>query len=458
MSRGRKRQFNWYYPNDGEAIARHLEKMAAKGWFLEKVTNSTWLFRRDEPRTVHYTVTYYPEASVFDAEPAERQSAYIDFCRAAGWEFVAARGPIQYFRSELTNPVPIETDEEEKLRVVRKTMRKTLVLGHTLLLSAQLIWIWQQWQDFRYSPLSKVSSAVWPALMVFYFVFLFFLAAILADYFLWCFRSARSVARGGLCVKVHTKARLWGSYVLAAGLAVFMLFYLAEMLPDPRSRYALLYCAAGLAAAMGLSRGVIWLLQRRGCARGTVRGGFIAAVIVLSIAYVAGMTPLVSALSQLNDREAAYVYTSKWGSQWPIYQDELPVTLEDLGYSVEEEDHCSYRAMEQSSLLASYGRYIQQSPVSASSLPYLDYTVCRIPSDALRDFCWRTLSQNARYPGMHQLNYPNVMDTLPEGALEGRCNNEYRRYALLYPDRIVLYESGWELTQAQRETLLEALE
>lgn len=454
----RKHQLNWYQPNDSEAIAVHLEKMAAKGWFLEKVGNSLWTFRRDEPRAVHYAITYYPEASVFDAEPVQRQSAYIEFCEAAGWEFVTAWGPVQYFRSELPNPVPIETDEEEKLRVVRKAMRKTLVLGYSMLIFAALTWIWEQWQNFRYSPLSAVSDVMWPVLTAFCLVFLLFLTAILADYFIWCLRSKRSVARGGPCVKVHTRARLLGSCILAGGTAAFVVFYLAERLPDLRARYALLYCTAGIAAVVGLSRGVMWLLKRRNCARGTVRGGFIAAVIVLSIIFSAGMGPLASYLASIKDDGAVYSYTTEWGSQRPVYRDELPVTLEELGCSVEEEDHCSYQAEEQRSFLASYGRYIQQPVNGKSSLPYLYYTVCRIPSDFLRDFCWQTLAQSPLFPRFPKMKYPDIMEDLPEGALEGRYDAEDRRYALLYPDRIVLYESGWELTEAQREALLVRLE
>ena len=121
-----KKQINWYQPNDSEAIARHLEKMAARGWFLEKAGQMTWTFRREEPRPVRYAVTYFPGASVFDGGPTCGQETYFDFCQAAGWEFVSAYGPIQYFRSERPDAPPIETDEAEKLRVVHRTMRRTL--------------------------------------------------------------------------------------------------------------------------------------------------------------------------------------------------------------------------------------------------------------------------------------------------------------------------------------------
>lgn len=37
--RDTRRQIIWYQIDDTEAIARHLEKMAKKGWLLEAVDN-----------------------------------------------------------------------------------------------------------------------------------------------------------------------------------------------------------------------------------------------------------------------------------------------------------------------------------------------------------------------------------------------------------------------------------
>ena len=111
MSKEKKRELNWYQANDSEAMARRLEKMAAKGWLLESVDSMWRTYRRAEPSSVRYAVTYFPDASVFDGSPTGGQETYADYCAAAGWEFVSAYGPIQYFRSTRPDPVPIETDE-----------------------------------------------------------------------------------------------------------------------------------------------------------------------------------------------------------------------------------------------------------------------------------------------------------------------------------------------------------
>ena len=110
---------NIYQPDDEAAIVKRLEKLAAKGWFLERADNWGWTLRRGKPAQVRYAVTYFPGASVFDPGPTEDQETYADYCRAAGWEFVTSYGPVQYFRSSLPDPVPIETDEGEKLTAGR---------------------------------------------------------------------------------------------------------------------------------------------------------------------------------------------------------------------------------------------------------------------------------------------------------------------------------------------------
>ena len=84
MSKEKKRELNWYQANDSEAMARRLEKMAAKGWLLESVDSIWRTYRRDEPSTVRYAVTYIQDASQFNPGPTERQQTLEELCAAAG--------------------------------------------------------------------------------------------------------------------------------------------------------------------------------------------------------------------------------------------------------------------------------------------------------------------------------------------------------------------------------------
>ena len=67
--KNRKRRVELLSFYDHVGISRHLEKMAAKGWMLEKITNLGWVYRRIEPKQLHFTVSYYSKASEFDPEP-----------------------------------------------------------------------------------------------------------------------------------------------------------------------------------------------------------------------------------------------------------------------------------------------------------------------------------------------------------------------------------------------------
>ena len=55
-------KYRYEYPlyafYDHTGMARHLEKMAQKGWMLDRIhTNGLWRYRRIEPQTLHFAVT-----------------------------------------------------------------------------------------------------------------------------------------------------------------------------------------------------------------------------------------------------------------------------------------------------------------------------------------------------------------------------------------------------------------
>ena len=69
---------------DRTGIERHLEKMAAKGWMIERVDGFGWRYRRIEPQQLRFAVTYFPKASEFDPGPTEEQQVYHDMAEKTG--------------------------------------------------------------------------------------------------------------------------------------------------------------------------------------------------------------------------------------------------------------------------------------------------------------------------------------------------------------------------------------
>lgn len=453
MSRDRKRQLNWYQINDCEAVARHLEKMAARGWLLEKADNWGWIYRRSAPAQVRYCVTFFPEASIFDSSPTGDQETYIDYCAAAGWEFVSSYGPAQYFRSTRPDPVPIETDEAAKLRAIHRSMWKTLILGSLLLLFAQLINVPGRVRHFRWAPMSDLSDPGTMGLWLMMAVLVVYLVGNLADYFIWYFRSKRSVERGGTCLPVHTRARLWAGGVLLAGCAAGIAGFVSK-LTRPGFGWVLLYAFGGMVLLLAVLSKVMNRMKRQGSSRGDTRTAYIILTVVLAVAYSFGGIPLANHLSETGamDRAPAYTYT-KYGIERNIYRDELPVTLEDLGYPVSPEDHCSYEAEVSRSPLARHTVYSQRGLGEDSELPYLEYQVCEIPWGWLREFCCETLLESS-YREYEPYN-PSITPA-PEEAWasirSGGC-----RYILLYGDRILVVSSGWIMSAEQLKGAVQPL-
>lgn len=129
----RKRRLELFSFNDHAGIERHLEKMAAKGWMLEKM-GILWTYRRITPEKRSVTVTYDPGTSVFAPGPSEKQLAFREFCAHDGWQFAAEHGAMQVFYSREENPVPLETDEELQAEACSLAARRSWLPGKMLLL------------------------------------------------------------------------------------------------------------------------------------------------------------------------------------------------------------------------------------------------------------------------------------------------------------------------------------
>ena len=64
-----KTKMEFYSLYDHTGIAVHLEKMAAKGWLLEKIGVWGWTYRRCEPMQVRFAVTYFPKTDHYEPKP-----------------------------------------------------------------------------------------------------------------------------------------------------------------------------------------------------------------------------------------------------------------------------------------------------------------------------------------------------------------------------------------------------
>ena len=439
MSRDTKKELLLYQPvGDTAAMARHLEKRAEQGWLLERADNWWLRYRRAEPTGVRYAVAFFPEATIFDAAPVEGQETYYDYCRAAGWEYVCSYGSIQYFRNFRPAPVPIETDEALKLKTLRRVMLRTVVLMNVVWLLLAVSWCFNLISSFRWSPLSMVSQYSALGLAVITAAFLLHSLLELLRVGVWYLRSRWSVKRGGACARIRGSLQAAGDFsvlaIMLAGLGASSVGqgwgYLV---------FVLVY-SVGFLLLLVVLRALLRHFKRLQFSNTASLVGSIAASVVLSIAFVAGMNAFDWSLE------------ASLPPEWPkeVSAEELPLTLEDLGYAVTEADRCEY--LHQGSgrtPWAAFGNWYQGAEAPDSELPFLNYQIADISWDWLRELCWDTIMRGPKY-GNHQLSGYTPIDPSPWGADAAARRNGTQ--ALLYGDRIVLIYTNW--TPDSRESAI----
>lgn len=264
MDGKKKHRLESFLPWDTASIIRHLEKMARKGWRLERVGTYVWTYRQAEPAVLHYAVTYFPDSQFQGAfgEPTEDQASYCDYCAAAGWRLVCCCGPQQFFVSDRAHPVPIETDEREKLTAIHRSIKKTLLLPLAVLLPLLLV-LWPAWRDSAQaaalSGMGRGLSLAWAALP---FAAALCMLVVAADYLVWYWRSRRSVDRGEACLPSGTRVRRLIQWLPAAACAAYWLVLLWIMAAAGRVLY-LLALMGGTAVLVIGTWGLLRLLKRR---------------------------------------------------------------------------------------------------------------------------------------------------------------------------------------------------
>lgn len=283
-----KREIPNYLLFDYEAVEAHLEKMAAKGWRLVTAGTNVWKYRQAEQAKVKYAVTYAPDASVYDAEPTESQKTLADFCAREGWVKVSDWAQAQIFCSEEENPVPIETDEEIRLEVIKTAMKKNFIPSNVMLVIILAFNLWRVASGFFYNPLPYLSS--WLMLLILAFTVVAFplVAADLAGYFIWVKKSEKSIANGGSCCGVKV-LRILNRWCLVF-VVVYLLLYVVSALQEGRSEMAkymvfILLGFTGLVIAVDKTRE---FMKNKGASRNGNRTAVIVVDVILAFALVAG--------------------------------------------------------------------------------------------------------------------------------------------------------------------------
>ena len=134
-----KRRMEVFVLYNHTGMERHFEKMAQKGWLIQRISTLGWVYRRIEPKKLHFCISYYPKASEFDPGPSEGQQTFYDFCAHTGWQLACTSAQMQVFYNEQENPIPIETDSALEVETIHAAAKKSFIPAQITLLVMGLL-------------------------------------------------------------------------------------------------------------------------------------------------------------------------------------------------------------------------------------------------------------------------------------------------------------------------------
>lgn len=461
----KKRRLELYSFYDFNGIALHLQKMANKGWMIEKINGSLWTYRRIEPAKLHFTVSYYPEASEFDAEPSQNQKIFYDFCAHTGWILAVSYAQMQIFYNQQENPTPVETDPVLEIETLHRAAKKSFLPVVFVLLFLALSGLALFIMRLSENPLSLLSSSSDIFTGFVWLVYLLICMMELSGYYIWR-HKAKKAALTGFFLKTNRYAGLQRFFAGIIFLSVvywfFRVFFTAPVSIRVYAALMFLYMAVLFFVVGAVKR----FLKKKKTSAGINRTVTLISCMILAFVMMGSITFAIIKASQtgiLERNEKTYEYN---GITFTIHQDELPLTVEDLlpvafdGYN--------YERRESESLFLGRSDMWQHARFDAENydeMPEIQYTITQVKAPFLYDFCKMSLlneKQDETADG--SVIFPDSWqpaDAAPWAAAEAYRHHfgadMTNNYLLCYKDYIVEIRFSWEPSPEQMAVAAEKL-
>ncbi len=369
---------------DHLAIQEKLEARAREGWLVEKAGNFLWKYRRIEPKKLHMTVTYVPNASEFDPIVTDEQQIMEDFAKKDGWKLACRWGKMQIFYNEEETPTPMETDSVIQVETIHSAMRKSMLPAYffsLFLCIYELVFMIREFRDrpveFLSTPHSLYSTFAWILLILPIIIEFTF-------YFRWYKKAKKMAEEAGdfLGIRLNHKISfifivlsillIFISFVSSGGIvAVAMVIWIVAMIIN----IAIVYTMRNWMKKKGVPRGINRFLSV-----------FVSVVCVLS--FLSSTVFLVVKYGVGDTRKAVGTY-ELYGRTHNIYNDPLPLEIEDI---MEIEGQWSKEVSGTQTILVSQIEYNQDAiPVEGNNVPEFCYTIIDIKVPFLYEFCKQSL-------------------------------------------------------------------
>ncbi len=450
-------RFSFY---DQETIQATLEDMAGKGWMLQKTGKYMWTYKRAEPRKLRFSVTCFPRASDFDSGPTDDELARIEYCNQDGWVWVTNWGTMQIFYNENMDAVPIETEPVTQVENIRQSMVREVLFPQICMCAAFLLYLAVKIGQIKNRPVEELSDPFT------FYIFFMFGALILAGlyeivfYFYWSRKATRVAESDGVFLPIKGKPTI--SYILTA--YAFLSLLLACNSLGGSLRLVLIWPCATLFIVM-IGNIIKAYLKKRKVSRKLNRVVTMGSVLVLMVLCL-GVLTASSIKGELGfESEKAVGTYESHGVTWEIYDDPLPLEIEELA---DVSARWSKKADHKETFMLSSTRYRQHAiPVGDNDAIdewELRYTVSDVKWDFLCDFIKRAeldSRQDETEDGAVFTDHYEPMDASLWNADDAYqlhfSDSVLDTYLVFWGNRIVEITFSWEPTSEQRELVTEKL-
>lgn len=431
----KKRRIELFAEYDCTGISRHLEKMAAKGWMIESVSNySCWTYRQIEPKKVHFAVSYYGNATVYDPQPTEKQEQFYEYCAHTGWELICTKGPIQIFCNEQENPVPLETEPMLEVEAIHAIAKRTLVVVWTTLICGILMLAAEMLEMQR--PHMFLASPSAPYLGVLYLVLFAVCGVELISYSRWHKKAKLAAEQGEFCSTFSTaKIQKW--LMLLLGIAFVAWITDTMLLGDKEKKTIVLVMVGGVALLLVIVNVVTITLRKRKV--DSDLNGMISLLLSVALVFVLWFCVLLISIRQ---PEASL-------------QDISPLSIEDV-MDVSENSYRKEFERKESRFLRN--RTVSQQLITDSGMQEdvtkLEYQLVEVKLPLFYRTCKKSMKKSMEKDwGAEQKEYvPVSAENWGAGEayrLHSSKEGELNTYLLCYEDNLVQIEFTWTPTAEQ---------
>lgn len=444
-----KRRMEVFVLYNHTGMERHFEKMAQKGWLIQRISTLGWVYRRIEPKKLHFCISYYPKASEFDPGPSEGQQTFYDFCAHTGWQLACTSAQMQVFYNEQENPIPIETDSALEVETIHAAAKKSFIPAQITLLVMGLLFsfigllgLFGNPITYLADPMKLFTSCCWT-------VVLLLSVMELIVYFHW-HKRAEEAAENGIFLDTPDTSKIhWGClWFILAGV-----FYLGINIvgsSDQLLQFIMVGMTVYMILLFALAEGIKRLGRKLKFSRKVNRTVTFVLIFVLSYAMSLTVT-----LSGMHLRDIGILDRDSKASA-----SEILLPIEEL--TEVEGEYIAPKSESESIFLKRTN--ITQMPhfdeAHHSVGPNMEYTILDIKMPFLYDTCKRQmvkdLTQAARTDlPVERRNRLEPSDPTLWGAEEAyQVVNDgfefaFSRFFLCYPDRMVEIEFSWEVTEDQ---------